>query len=363
MQLTDLPLIFALIGPTLYTVLGGANFGAGFWQLTAGTGSCATRIRDHKHNAMAPVWEANHVWLIFVLTVVWTAYPAAFGSIASTLTVPLFVAAVGIIFRGASYALRSGTSKPGELRVIDIVFALSSILTPFALGTVAGGIASCRAPTLHLGPRHRRPRRRRHHRWMGAGSAPGFPAWTDRRTGRRTPRHPDRRGRHRAGRCRDPLSIVGAVVSPRAPRRVRPGPPGTGTATTSRSGNLPIRATGAISRRLPGRGHWHAHPRRDRLGPRYRCRRSSRFRCAGFPRSRPCRHRGPGALSRQSVGWCCSSCCRCCCTRRLYDLAARLPRQFALASTSATARPAQVGARGFGMRRGVDACVGAGMPV
>jgi cytochrome bd ubiquinol oxidase subunit II len=146
MQLTDLPMIFALIGLTLYTVLGGADFGAGLWQLTAGAGPDAARIRDHAHHAMAPVWEANHVWLIFVLTVVWTAYPSAFGSIASTLTVPLFVAAIGIIFRGAGYALRSGTSQPRQLRVIDIVFALSSILTPFALGAAAGGIASRRVP-------------------------------------------------------------------------------------------------------------------------------------------------------------------------------------------------------------------------
>ena len=60
---------------------------------------------------MAPVWEANHVWLIFVLTVVWTAYPTAFGSIASTLAIPLFVAGLGIIVRGAAYALRSGDPR------------------------------------------------------------------------------------------------------------------------------------------------------------------------------------------------------------------------------------------------------------
>jgi cytochrome d ubiquinol oxidase subunit II len=146
MHLYELPLIFALIGLALYTVLAGADFGVGLWQLTAGRGPDATRIRDHAHDSMAPVWEANHVWLIFVITVVWTAYPAAFGSIASTLSVPLFLAAVGIIFRGAAYALRAGTSAPRELRVIDIVFSLSSILTPFALGAAVGGIASLRVP-------------------------------------------------------------------------------------------------------------------------------------------------------------------------------------------------------------------------
>ncbi len=146
MHLYELPLLFALIGLAFYTVLAGADFGAGWWQLTAGTGPDADSIRDHAHRAMGPVWEANHVWLIFVLTVVWTAYPGAFGSIASTLSIPLFIAAVGIIFRGTAYALRAGASTARELRVIDTVFALSSILTPFALGAAVGGIASRRVP-------------------------------------------------------------------------------------------------------------------------------------------------------------------------------------------------------------------------
>jgi cytochrome d ubiquinol oxidase subunit II len=145
-HLYDVPLIFALGGLALYTVLAGADFGAGIWQLTAGGGERGERIRDHAHESMGPVWEANHVWLVFVLTVIWTAYPAAFGSIASTLAVPLFIAAVGVILRGAAYALRSGARTPAELRSIDLVSSLSSILTPFALGTAVGAIASRRVP-------------------------------------------------------------------------------------------------------------------------------------------------------------------------------------------------------------------------
>jgi cytochrome d ubiquinol oxidase subunit II len=145
-HLYALPLVFALIGLAFYAVLAGADFGAGWWQLTAGKGSDAASIRDHAHHAMGPVWEANHVWLIFVITVVWTAYPVAFGSIASTLSIPLFIAAVGIIFRGTAYALRSGASSRRELTAIDTAFALSSILTPFALGAAIGGIASLRVP-------------------------------------------------------------------------------------------------------------------------------------------------------------------------------------------------------------------------
>jgi cytochrome d ubiquinol oxidase subunit II len=146
MHLYEIPLIFALVGLVLYTVLGGADFGAGIWQLTAGRGELSERIRDHSHDSMAPVWEANHVWLIFVLTVFWTAYPTAFGSIASTLCVPLFLAGLGIVFRGATYALRSGIRTPRELRVIDTAFAVSSLLVPFALGAAVGGIASLRVP-------------------------------------------------------------------------------------------------------------------------------------------------------------------------------------------------------------------------
>jgi cytochrome d ubiquinol oxidase subunit II len=145
-HLSDLPLLFALIGLVLYTVLAGADFGAGVWQLLAGRGEAAARIRDHAHHSMGPVWEANHVWLIFVITVIWTAYPSAFGSIASTLSVPLFLAAVGIIVRGAAYALRSGGTTQRELRAIDLASSLSSIATPFALGAAVGGIASRRVP-------------------------------------------------------------------------------------------------------------------------------------------------------------------------------------------------------------------------
>jgi cytochrome d ubiquinol oxidase subunit II len=146
MHLYAIPLYFILAGLVLYVVLGGADFGAGIWQLLAGAGPGADRLRDHAHDSMAPVWEANHVWLIFVLTVMWTSYPTAFGSIASTLSVPLFIAGIGIVLRGAAYALRSGARAGRETRAIDMVFALSSLLTPFALGAAVGGIASRRVP-------------------------------------------------------------------------------------------------------------------------------------------------------------------------------------------------------------------------
>jgi cytochrome d ubiquinol oxidase subunit II len=146
MLLQALPLVFVLAGVALYTVLGGADLGAGFWQLAAARTPDGEAVREYAHRSMAPVWEANHVWLIFVLTVFWTAYPKAFGSIASTLEVPLFIALLGIIFRGASYALRAGAATPRESGRIDTIFSLSSILVPFALGAAIGGIATNRVP-------------------------------------------------------------------------------------------------------------------------------------------------------------------------------------------------------------------------
>ena len=143
--MAEIPILLILLGLAAYTVLGGADFGAGLWELTA-RGERNAALRDHTHRAMAPVWEANHVWLIFALTMCWTCYPEAFTSIASTLTIPLFVAAIGIIMRGAAYVLRAGVASAREEGSISLLFALSSLLTPFALGAVVGGIASGRVP-------------------------------------------------------------------------------------------------------------------------------------------------------------------------------------------------------------------------
>jgi len=146
MLLQSLPMVFILAGLALYVVLGGADLGAGFWQLATVRRSNARDIRDYAHRSMGPVWETNHVWLIFVLTVFWTSYPKAFGSIMSTLAIPLFIALLGIMARGAAYALRAGATTPRESGRIDAMFALSSVLVPFALGTAIGAIATNRVP-------------------------------------------------------------------------------------------------------------------------------------------------------------------------------------------------------------------------
>src|SRR3954452_13591240 len=143
MALDEIPLAIALLGVAAYVVLGGADFGAGLWYMAL-PGDRNSRLRDHTYHAMGPVWEANHVWLIFVLVVVWTAYPTAFGSIFSTLYIPLFLAAIGIIFRGTAFALRGQAATINEARVLGALFASASVLIPFCFGATLGGIASGR---------------------------------------------------------------------------------------------------------------------------------------------------------------------------------------------------------------------------
>jgi cytochrome bd ubiquinol oxidase subunit II len=145
-MLPELCLALTMVGITAYAVLGSADFGAGFWDLTAGGDRRGGRVRGMVQHAMSPVWEANHVWLIFVVVVVWTAFPVAFGSIFSTLSIPLFLAALGIIFRGAAFALRGQAGTIREARVLGALFASSSVLIPFCLGAAIGGIASGRVP-------------------------------------------------------------------------------------------------------------------------------------------------------------------------------------------------------------------------
>jgi cytochrome d ubiquinol oxidase subunit II len=139
-------LVLVLIGITAYAVLGGADFGGGFWDLTAGGAERGGHVRGMVQRSMSPVWEANHVWLIFVLVMVWTAFPVAFGSLMTTLAIPMFLAAVGIIFRGTAFALRGHAATIGEARLIGATFALSSVLVPFCFGAAIGGIASGRVP-------------------------------------------------------------------------------------------------------------------------------------------------------------------------------------------------------------------------
>jgi cytochrome d ubiquinol oxidase subunit II len=134
------------IGLTLYALLAGADFGAGFWDLVAGGAQRGRRPRELLEEVIGPVWEANHVWLIFVLVLLWTGFPPVFAAVMSTLYIPLTLAALGIIARGAAFAFRKSSPEVWQRRLFGGAFAISSVLTPFFFGTVAGAIASGRVP-------------------------------------------------------------------------------------------------------------------------------------------------------------------------------------------------------------------------
>ena len=134
------------VGVTLYAVFGGADFGAGFWSLLAGSGERGKRARALIDWAIGPVWESNHVWLIFVLVVLWTAFSSAFSALFSTLFIPLSLAAFGIVLRGAGFAFHRLAPSARERRISQALFGISSLLTPFFMGTVVGAVASGRVP-------------------------------------------------------------------------------------------------------------------------------------------------------------------------------------------------------------------------
>jgi cytochrome d ubiquinol oxidase subunit II len=131
---------------TAYVLLGGADFGGGAWDLLAGNDRSGERQRALIEHSIGPVWEANHVWLIFVIVLCWTGFPPVFAAVASTMYIPLMLVALGIIARGAAFAFRKVSVEPWQRRLFGATFAASSVLTPFFLGTVAGGIASGRVP-------------------------------------------------------------------------------------------------------------------------------------------------------------------------------------------------------------------------
>ena len=130
----------------LYAVFAGADFGAGFWDLTAGGALPGRERRALIEHSIGPVWEANHVWLIFCLVLLWSAFPTAFAAIMTALYVPLGLAALGIVLRGSGFAFRKVAVGTGAQRGSGVAFAASSVLTPFFFGAVAGGIASGRVP-------------------------------------------------------------------------------------------------------------------------------------------------------------------------------------------------------------------------
>jgi cytochrome d ubiquinol oxidase subunit II len=130
----------------MYAVFAGADFGAGLWSLLAGGEHRGRRARELIDWAIGPVWEANHVWLIFMVVLLWTGFPPAFEATFSTLFIPLSLAALGIVLRGAGFAFQHTARRHAGRRIALALFGAASLLTPFFMGTVVGAIAGGRVP-------------------------------------------------------------------------------------------------------------------------------------------------------------------------------------------------------------------------
>ncbi len=144
--MSDVVAVILIAAITMYAIFGGADFGAGFWDLIAGGAKRGEGPRAVIDHSIGPVWEANHVWLIFTFVVLWTGFPEAYASITLTLFVPLTLAALGIVLRGASFAFRKAVFRTRDQRNFGAAFAVSSVLVPYFMGSVAGAVASGRVP-------------------------------------------------------------------------------------------------------------------------------------------------------------------------------------------------------------------------
>ncbi|AEH08102.1 MULTISPECIES: cytochrome d ubiquinol oxidase subunit II [Protofrankia] len=142
MTAADALLLVMVGGLTAYALLGGADFGAGVWDLFA-HGRHAAEQRALISSALGPVWEANHVWLIFVIVAMFSGFPEAFGVLGSTLELPMALALVGIVLRGSAYVYRAyGAGAAGPDHWWGRVFAAASTVTPFMLGVCGAAMAS-----------------------------------------------------------------------------------------------------------------------------------------------------------------------------------------------------------------------------
>jgi cytochrome d ubiquinol oxidase subunit II len=152
--LADVTAFVLLLTITAYSVAGGVDYGAGIWDLLAGGSAQANRARALIDHAMAPVWEANNVWLVLAIVVCWTGFPLLFQSVFASLY-PLFAfALLGLILRGAFFAFRHLGEGPRVQRRTGVVFGISSVLAPFffaaALGAIASGRVAVGGPTVSV---------------------------------------------------------------------------------------------------------------------------------------------------------------------------------------------------------------------
>jgi cytochrome bd ubiquinol oxidase subunit II len=129
-----------------YALFGGADFGGGIWDLLAGGTERGKAPRELIDESITPVWEANHVWLVFILVLLWTAFPPAFAAIMTALFVPLAMSLLGIVLRGVGFAFRHTAQRLRMQQLTGALFAAASLITPFFMGTVVGAVATGQVP-------------------------------------------------------------------------------------------------------------------------------------------------------------------------------------------------------------------------
>ena len=117
MPLAELLMAAMWICLTAYALFGGADFGGGFWDLVAGQAEKGKPQRNLIEHSIGPIWEANHVWLIFVIILTWTIVPSVFAAVSSTLYIPLTLVALGIIARGSAFAFRKVSQELWQQRL------------------------------------------------------------------------------------------------------------------------------------------------------------------------------------------------------------------------------------------------------
>jgi cytochrome bd ubiquinol oxidase subunit II len=145
MPTPDTLLAIILMGSlTFYVLFGGADYGGGVWDLLA-SGPRAQQQRELIADAITPVWEANHVWLILVWVLLFAGFPTAFAAISTALNIPLTVLMVGIVMRGSSFIFRAyHTSEYTTQKRWGLIFAIASAITPVCLGVIVGAASSGR---------------------------------------------------------------------------------------------------------------------------------------------------------------------------------------------------------------------------
>jgi cytochrome d ubiquinol oxidase subunit II len=147
-SLEHLAALVMMASLNIYALFGGADYGGGMWDLLS-SGPRARAQRDLIADVIGPIWEANHVWLILVIVILFTAFPPAYALVSISLHIPLTLMLIGIVMRGAAFTFRTyDTQEDHVQRRWGRAFAIASLVTPLFLGIIVGSLASGRIRTL-----------------------------------------------------------------------------------------------------------------------------------------------------------------------------------------------------------------------